>query len=71
MRALDLGESFIVTRNGKPVGELRPIRPRQFVPAARLQAALRGVGPIDPDELRADVDAILDQDPTPRVWQDD
>ncbi len=32
MRALDAGEDFIVTRNGKPVGELRPYKPRQFVP---------------------------------------
>lgn len=67
MRELDRGEDFIVTRNGKPVGELRPIRPRQFVPAGVLQAALRGVGPIDPEQFRADVDAILDQDPTPRI----
>jgi antitoxin (DNA-binding transcriptional repressor) of toxin-antitoxin stability system len=71
MRELDRGETFIVTRNGKPVGELRPIRPRQFVPTVALQHALRGVGPIDPDELRTDIDAILDQDPTPRVWRDD
>ncbi len=26
MRALDRGESFVVTRNGVPVGELTPIR---------------------------------------------
>jgi antitoxin (DNA-binding transcriptional repressor) of toxin-antitoxin stability system len=70
MRELDRGEAFIVTRNGKPVGELRPIRPRQFVPVRALQAALRGVGPIDPDRFRADVDAVLDQDPTPRAWRE-
>lgn len=70
MRALDRGEEFIVTRNGKPVGELRPIRPRQFVPAAGLQSALRGADPIDLARFRADVDAVLDQDPTPRVRPD-
>ncbi|HEX4668903.1 MAG TPA: type II toxin-antitoxin system prevent-host-death family antitoxin [Solirubrobacterales bacterium] len=71
MRELDRGEEFIVTSNGRPVGELRPIRPRQFVPTGVLQAALRGVGPLDHREFRADVDAILDQDPTPRGWPED
>jgi prevent-host-death family protein len=71
MRELDRGEDFVVTRNGQPVGELRPIRPRQFVPTGILQEALRGTGHIDPERFRADVDAILDQDPTPRVWRED
>ena len=33
MRALDRGESFVVTRNGVAVGELVPLRRRRFVPA--------------------------------------
>jgi antitoxin (DNA-binding transcriptional repressor) of toxin-antitoxin stability system len=70
MRDLDRGEAFVVTRDGRPVGELRPIRDRHFVSTAKLQAALRGVGPIDPDRFREDVDAILDQDPTPRPWSE-
>jgi prevent-host-death family protein len=71
MRELDRGETFVITRNGKPVGELRPVRPRQFVPVGALQTALRGVGPIDPERFRADVDAVVDQDPTPRAWPRD
>jgi prevent-host-death family protein len=71
MRELDRGEEFIVTRNGVPVGELRPIRPRQFVPTRTLQASLRGVGPIDPKLFREDVDRYVDQDPTPRAWPDE
>jgi antitoxin (DNA-binding transcriptional repressor) of toxin-antitoxin stability system len=67
MRALDHGESFVVTRNGVPVGELVPVRRRQFVPAEEAQAALAGAGRIDAERFRADVDAHLDQDPTPRV----
>jgi antitoxin (DNA-binding transcriptional repressor) of toxin-antitoxin stability system len=67
MRELDKGESFIVTRNGAPVGELRPVRRRQFVPAAVAIAAFAGVEPIDFDRFRADVDRLVDQDPTPRV----
>jgi predicted nucleic acid-binding protein len=33
MRALDRGESFVVTRNGVAVAELMPLRQRRFVPA--------------------------------------
>jgi prevent-host-death family protein len=33
MRQLDHGESFIVTRNGAPVGELTPLRRLRFVSA--------------------------------------
>jgi antitoxin (DNA-binding transcriptional repressor) of toxin-antitoxin stability system len=70
MRELDRGESFIVTRNGTPVGELRPIRRRQFVPAEVAIAAFSGVGRIDYKQFRADVDRFVDQDPTPRVWDE-
>jgi prevent-host-death family protein len=68
MRELDRGESFVVTRNGTPVGELRPVRRRRFVPAEVAVAAFSGVGRIDPEEFRADVDRAVDQDPTPRAW---
>ncbi len=66
MRALDAGEDFIVTRNGKPVGELRPYLRRQFVPTKQIVAAFKNVPSIDYEELRADLDAVVDQDPTPR-----
>lgn len=67
MRALDRGESFIVTRNGAPVGELLPLRRRQFVPAEVALAAFKGVGRIDYKRFREDVDRVLDQDIAPRV----
>jgi antitoxin (DNA-binding transcriptional repressor) of toxin-antitoxin stability system len=67
MRALDRGESFVVTRNGVAVGELLPLRRRQFVPADLVRAALSSAAPIDPERFRAEVDAFLDQDPTPRA----
>lgn len=70
MRALDRGEEFTVTRNGRPVGELRPVRPRQFVRTEVLREALRGTGAVDAKRFREDVNAILDQDPTPRVWRE-
>ncbi|HSZ70093.1 MAG TPA: type II toxin-antitoxin system prevent-host-death family antitoxin [Solirubrobacteraceae bacterium] len=67
MRELDRGESFIVTRNGTPVGELRPLRRRRFVPAEVAIAAFSGVGSIDHRQFRADIDRFVDQDPTPRA----
>lgn len=70
MRALDRGEDFIVTSNGRPVAELRPIRPRRFVPRETLLASFVGAPQVDFEQLRADVDAFGDQDPTPRAWRE-
>jgi prevent-host-death family protein len=67
MRALDRGESFVVTRNGTPVGELLPLRPRRFVAADAAIAAFSGAPEVDPARFRGDVDAVLDEDPTPRA----
>lgn len=66
MRALDEGEEFVVTRNGVPVGELRPVR-RRFVRRELLVQAMRGAPAIDPERFRADIDAVIDQTITPRV----
>ena len=67
MRAVDSGESFIVTRNGRPVGELTPFRQRQFVLADVAAAAFAGAPTIEAARFRADVDALLDQDAAPRA----
>jgi prevent-host-death family protein len=68
MRALDEGEDFIVTRNGVPVGELRPVsrRKREFIPREEFVALFKGAPPIDYEQFRADIDRYVDQDPTPR-----
>lgn len=65
MRALDQGETFVVTRNSVPVGELRPL-PRRFVSATAVAAAFAYAPPIDRERLRSDLDAFVDQDPSPR-----
>jgi prevent-host-death family protein len=70
MRELDRGEDFIVTSNGRRVGELRPIRPRQFVPKETILAAFAKAPRVDYQRLRADIDAVVDQDPTPRSWRE-
>jgi prevent-host-death family protein len=67
MRRVEAGESFIVTRNGVPIGELTPLKRRRFVPTEELIEALRGAPRIDYQRFRADLDAVVDQDPTPRA----
>jgi prevent-host-death family protein len=66
MRALDKGESFTVTRNGVPVGELVPVRPRVFVAAETAAAAYRLAPRIAHTRFRKDLDVAINQDPTPR-----
>jgi antitoxin (DNA-binding transcriptional repressor) of toxin-antitoxin stability system len=67
MRALDRGESFVVTRRGVPVGELHPVRRRRFVSADAAVAAFKGAPRVDAERFREDVDAALDQDVEPRA----
>jgi antitoxin (DNA-binding transcriptional repressor) of toxin-antitoxin stability system len=66
LRALDRGKTFVITRNGVPVGELIPLRGRTFVPADIAVAAFVGSPPIRFKRFRRDVDGLIDQDPTPR-----
>ena len=62
MRALDRGKSFIITRNGVPVGELVPLRQRVFITAEAAAAAFKGGPRVDIRRLRKDMDAAVDQD---------
>ena len=66
MSALDAGESFVVTRNGTPVGELRPIRRKTFVSADMVLAAFASAPRIELGELRRDLDDVVDQGIEPR-----
>jgi len=66
MRALDRGESFVVTRNGVPVGQLIPLRPRAFVSAESVAAAFASAPDLEHERFRADIDALVDQNPVPR-----
>jgi prevent-host-death family protein len=62
MDAVERGETFIVTRNGTPVGELRPIRRRRFVPTAELKRALAGLPAGDYPAMRAEMDALFGEE---------
>ena len=67
MRRVDAGETFVVTRNGVPVGELSPRRRPRFVPAHVAAAAFRHAPPIDAGQFRRDLDAVADQVVEPRA----
>jgi prevent-host-death family protein len=66
MRRLDEGESFVVTRNGVPVGELTPLRRLRFVAAESVTELFRAAPPVDGEQLRRDLDAVVDQSIEPR-----
>jgi antitoxin (DNA-binding transcriptional repressor) of toxin-antitoxin stability system len=66
MRLLDQGESFVVTRNGVPVGELAPLRRHRFVSAEAAVAMFSSAPAVDFGRFRADLDRIADPDPAPR-----
>lgn len=66
MRGLDAGETYVVTRNGTPVGELTPLRRRRFVATETVMAMFRTAPPVDYENLRRDLDTVASQDPRPR-----
>lgn len=67
MRGLDAGETFVVTRNGVPVGELTPLRRHRFVSAEAAIAMFKGAPSVDLVRLRSDLDHVASQDREPRA----
>lgn len=55
------GEHLTVTRAGRPVAELRPLR-RPALPVERLLERWRRLPPVDPQRLRSDIDDVMDPD---------
>lgn len=55
------GEHLTVTRSGKAVAELRPLRPLALTAAVLLDRR-RHLPPMDADALRRDIDATLDSE---------
>ncbi|MFP5579550.1 MAG: type II toxin-antitoxin system Phd/YefM family antitoxin [Acidimicrobiia bacterium] len=53
------GERLIITRSGKPVAELSPIR-RAPVPLDELRKRWARLPDVDPAALRNDIDAVID-----------
>ena len=63
MNAVAGGEAFVVTINGEPIAELRPLRAGQhtFISRAEVAALAAANVRIHPDQFRADLDAVVDQ----------
>jgi prevent-host-death family protein len=61
LREVQAGQVIIISRNGVPVAELRPLPPRRFVTRAVIADAARRAPRVDADRLRADLDAVVDQ----------
>lgn len=57
---VEAGERVTVTRDGRPVAELRPLRSRG-IQAATLLERWRRLPAVEADALRRDIDAALDQ----------
>jgi len=66
MRQLDGGETFVVTRNGVPVGQLSPLHRRRFVSADAAAAAFQGAHRVNLRLLRRDLDRLAAQAVQPR-----
>ncbi len=67
MRALDAGDSFVVTRNGVPVAVLTPLSEQTFSKKAAVLEAFRSAPRVDYASFRSDVDRYVDQDAVPRA----
>jgi prevent-host-death family protein len=74
LRAVEGGESFILTRNGTPIAEVRPIRRRTFVPVDELMRLASHLPRMDFAQFRADIDEHVDpyvDDPYERYGKND
>jgi prevent-host-death family protein len=56
---VERGERVIVTRDGHPVAELRPL-PRRSPGPAELIERRKNLPSVDPDSLRRDLDLVVD-----------
>ena len=63
MEAVTAGETFVVTRNGEPVAELRPLRAgrRSFISREEVAVLAKAKVRIDRHRFRADLDDVIDQ----------
>ncbi|MDX1891668.1 type II toxin-antitoxin system prevent-host-death family antitoxin [Mycolicibacterium sp. 050158] len=59
LRRVEHGERIVITRDGTPVAELRPL-PRSSAGPAELIRRRKNLPPVDPDALRRDIDNLID-----------
>jgi prevent-host-death family protein len=62
MDAVESGQAFTVTRDGRRIGELVPLRHRRrFVSRSEFAAMSLGASVVDPAAFRADQDAAAER----------
>lgn len=57
LRRIKHGERIVITRDGTPVAELRPL-PYPSAGPAELIRRRKNLPPVDPDVLRRDIDTL-------------
>lgn len=64
VNAVSMGDSFIVTRQGVPIAEVRPIlsRRRRVVGKPEIIATFANGPRIDARRIRSDIDRVVDPD---------
>ncbi|MEO3859817.1 hypothetical protein [Acrocarpospora sp. B8E8] len=61
-RGLREGKRYILTINGEPLAEVKPIKRRRFVPTGEAQAVFATAPAVDWGEVRADLDMVIDDE---------
>lgn len=62
MDAVERGETFVITRHGVEVAELRPLPRDAFASVVQLKAALAGLPTGGHERLRAEADVVFGED---------
>jgi prevent-host-death family protein len=62
MDAVEAGETIVVTRNGNPIAELRPLQRRRLATTAEVAGALRSLPRIEIESMRDEADRLLGPD---------
>ncbi|WP_436496757.1 type II toxin-antitoxin system Phd/YefM family antitoxin [Actinokineospora sp. HUAS TT18] len=69
MDAVEAGETFVVTRNGVEIAEVRPVARRRKFTAEELVERHRRLPPVDYESMRAEADEFFGSED--RVGDDD
>jgi antitoxin (DNA-binding transcriptional repressor) of toxin-antitoxin stability system len=67
MRGLDQGQTFVVTRNGVPVAELKPLHRPPSMSAEAATTGVSGTPSVGLGSLRNDLDQVASQEFEPRA----
>jgi len=67
MRGLDQGQTFVVTRNGIPVAELKPLQRPSFVSTEAAVADISSASGHGPGSRRTDLDRVAAEEHDPQA----